>query len=81
MSKNIDSIISEILHLYFLKTYNGGITTKEATSRIKALIVLEEIPLVKALHKICYDFIPENGQEQLALSEIRECASIALREV
>lgn len=45
---------------------------------IAALIAADREPLVEALTKIRNDFVPDKGQEQLALSEIRECADKAL---
>ncbi len=46
--------------------------------KVQALIAEEQAGLVEALKKIRDDFVPDKGQEQLALSEMRECAGKAL---
>ena len=48
---------------------------------ILALIAEEQKPLVEALEKIRDDFVPDRGQQELALEEMRECADTALKGV
>jgi hypothetical protein len=92
----IEQKIAEIIGKYFKKRCNKTrcvdagydctcekckIITNDIPKAILALIAEEQKPLVEALEKIRDDFVPDKGQQELALEEIRECADTALRGV